>query len=122
MQKNENVHGGGEIFVSPSLSQLVNSPSIDSRTPDIIIAPNVGVTFTGGMAKISEHGGFSNDDRNVMLLVSNSRIPSATFTSQVETRQIAPTILQVLGINQNLLQAVLQEKTQVLPDLITRRE
>ena len=31
-------------------------------------------------------------------------------------------ILQVLGINPNLPQAVLQEKTQVLPDLITRRE
>jgi predicted AlkP superfamily pyrophosphatase or phosphodiesterase len=117
LQKNENVYGGGEIFVGPALSQLFNSPSIDSRTPDIIIAPNVGVTFTGGKAKISEHGGFSNDDRNVMLLVSNSRISPSIYTSQVETRQIAPTILQALGINPNLLQAVLQEKTQVLPGL-----
>jgi arylsulfatase A-like enzyme len=100
LQKNENVYGGGEIFVGPALNQLFNSPSIDSRTPDIIIAPNVGVTFTGGKAKVSEHGGFSNDDRNVILLVSNSRISAATFTSQVETRQVAPTILQALGINQ----------------------
>jgi arylsulfatase A-like enzyme len=117
LQKNENVYGGGEIFVGPALSQLFNSPSIDSRTPDIIIAPNVGVTFTGGKAKISVHGGFSNDDRNVMLLVSNSRISPSIYTSQVETRQIAPTILMALGINPNLLQAVLQEKTQVLPGL-----
>jgi hypothetical protein len=75
------------------------------------------VTFTGGKAKVSEHGGFSNDDCNVVLLVSNNRISAATFTSQVETRQIAPTILMALGINPSLLQAVLQEKTQVLPGL-----
>jgi predicted AlkP superfamily pyrophosphatase or phosphodiesterase len=117
LQKNENVYGGGEIFVGPALNQLFNNPSIDSRTPDIIIAPNVGVVYTGGTGKVSEHGGFSNDDRNVILLVSNNRISAATFTSQVETRQIAPTILMALGINPNLLQAVLQEKTQVLPGL-----
>jgi hypothetical protein len=75
------------------------------------------VTYTGGKAKISEHGGSSNDDRNVILLVSNSRISATTFTGMVETRQIAPTILQALGINPNLLQAVLQEKTQALPGL-----
>ena len=82
------------------------------------MAPNVGVTFTGGKSKISEHGGFSNDDRSVILLVSNSRLSATTFTSQVETRQIAPTILQALGINPNLLQAVLEEKTLALPGLV----
>jgi hypothetical protein len=117
LQKNENVYGGGEIFWGPALSQLFNSPSIDSRTPDIIIAPNVGVTFTGGMAKISEHGGFSNDDRNVLLVISNSRLSPSTYTSQVETKQIAPTILKALGLDPNLLQAVLLEKTLVLPGL-----
>jgi hypothetical protein len=90
---------------------------VDSRTPDIIVAPNVGVTYTGGHKKISEHGGSSYDDRNVILLVSNSRISGTTVTSQVETRQIAPTILKVLGIDPNSLQAVLQEKTQILPGL-----
>ncbi len=99
--------GGGEVFSGPSLDLIFNNPSFDSRTPDIVVAPNVGVTYTGGKAKISEHGGFSNDDRNVMLLVSNIRIPHATVTSQVETRQIASTIVQVLGQNPNLLQAVL---------------
>ena len=118
LQKNEAVYGGGEIFAGPALNLLFNSPSIDSRTPDIIVAPNVGVTFTGGKSKISEHGGFSNDDRSVILLVSNSRLSATTLTSQVETRQIAPTILQALGLNPNLLQAVLEEKTLALPGLV----
>ena len=109
--------GGGEIFSGPSLDLLFNSPSFDSRTPDIAVAPNVGVIYTGGKGKVSEHGGFSNDDRNVMLLVSNINIPQATVASPVETRQIAPTIVQVLGQNPNLLQAVLREGTQVLPGI-----
>jgi len=117
LQKNENVFGGGEIFWGPALNQLFNNPSIDSRTPDIIIAPNVGVTFTGHKSKIAEHGGFSNDDRNVVLLVSNSHLSATTFTSQVETKQVAPTILKALGLDPNSLQAVLQEKTPVLPGL-----
>jgi hypothetical protein len=118
LQKNEAVFGGGEIFWGPSLTLAFNSPSTDSRTPDIIVAPNVGVTYTGGMAKISEHGGSSNDDRNVILVVSNSRLSATTFTGTVETRQIAPTILKALGIDPNQLQAVLQEKTEVLPGLV----
>jgi len=28
------------------------------RTPDIIVAPNVGVVYTGGTKKVAEHGGF----------------------------------------------------------------
>src|SRR5262249_23660977 len=109
LQKNENVYGGGGNFWGPWVNKLFHHPSIDSRTPDIIIAPNVGVTFTGGKSKISEHGGFSNDDRNVVLIVSNSHLPATTFTSQVETKQVAPTILKALGLDPNLLQAVLQE-------------
>jgi hypothetical protein len=117
LQASEAIIGGGEIFAGPSLNLLFNNPSFDSRTPDIVVAPNVGVTFTGGKSKVSEHGGFSNDDRNVMLLVSNINMSPATVTGPVETRQIAPTILQVLGRQPSLLQAVSLEKTQVLPGL-----
>ena len=50
----------------------------DSRTPDIIVAPNVGVVYTGSAKKQSEHGGFANDDTNVMMLVSNPSIEQST--------------------------------------------
>lgn len=107
--------GGGEIFSGPLLGLMF--PLSDSRTPDIIVAPNVGVVYTGGTKKIAEHGGFANDDRNVMLLVSNPSISAATVTNQVETRQIAPTILTALGLDPDKLQAVQQENTTVLPQL-----
>ncbi len=117
LEKNESVYGGGEIFWGPALSNLFGSPRVDPRVPDIAIAPNVGVVYTGGKAKVSEHGGFSNDDRNVLLVVSNSRISPSTINGQVETRQIAPTILQILGLDPNALQAVRKERTVALPGL-----
>ena len=73
-------------------------PGGDPRTPDIIVAPNVGVVYTGSAKKQSEHGGFAHDDTNVMLLVSNPDIKAQTVTSFVETDQVAPTILQLLGL------------------------
>jgi len=114
---NENIDGGGEIFAGPMLDLIFNDPLVDSRTPDIIVAVNVGVVYTGHKAKVSEHGGFANDDRNVMLLVSNPALAGATFTGQVETRQIAPTVVKALGLDPNQLQAVQQEGTVELPGL-----
>ena len=90
----------------------------DPRTPDIIVAPNVGVVYTGSSKKQSEHGGFAHDDTNVMLLVSNPGIEKArTVTSFVETTQVAPTILQILGLDPSSLDAVRKEGTPVLPGL-----
>src|SRR5215472_10340603 len=70
-----NVAGIGQIFWGSSLSQLFNAPGVppsgDSRTPDIIVSPNNGVTYSGSSKKLAEHGGFSHDDTNVMILVSN---------------------------------------------------
>jgi len=59
----------------------------------------------------------ANDDRNVLLVVSNPGLKPATFNSQVETRQIAPTVLNALGLDPNQLQAVQQEGTTELPGL-----
>jgi Type I phosphodiesterase / nucleotide pyrophosphatase len=117
MAANEDLFGQGEIFAGTSLMLQFNNPLTDSRVPDIIIAPNVGVIYTGGTAKVAEHGGFAYDDRNVMLLVSNPEYKASTFNDQVETRQIAPTILKALGLDSNLLQAVQSEHTETLPGL-----
>jgi len=114
---NENLFGQGEIFAGPSLTLQFNDPLIDSRTPDIIVAPNVGVIYTGGTAKVAEHGGFAYDDRNVLLIVSNPSYKRSTFNDQVETRQIAPTIVKALGLDPNLLSAVKSEHTETLPGL-----
>jgi hypothetical protein len=100
---------------------MFNAPGLppfgDSRVPDIIVAPKVGVVYTGSSSKQAEHGGFAHDDTNVMMLVSNPSMQDSTVTSWVETAQVAPTILQVLGLDPNQLQGVQAEGTPVLPGL-----
>jgi hypothetical protein len=116
-----NIAGIGEIFSGPALTQLFNAPGLppngDPRTPDILVTPNIGVTYSGSTKKLAEHGGFSHDDTNVMMLLSNPGLQGATVTSPVETMQVAPTILQALGLNPNALQSVVMEGTQVLPGI-----
>jgi arylsulfatase A-like enzyme len=79
------------------------------------VQPNVGVVYTKSTSKQAEHGGFAHDDTNVMLLVSNPHIHPKTVTSFVETMQVAPTILDILGFDPSALDAVRMEGTQVLP-------
>ncbi len=117
LSANEDLFGQGEIFAGTSLMLQFNNPLTDSRTPDIVVAPNVGVIYTGGTGKVAEHGGFAYDDRNVMLIVSNPKYKASTFVNQVETRQIAPTIIKALGLDPNLLSAVKAEHTETLPGL-----
>jgi hypothetical protein len=58
---------------------------------------------------------FAADDTNVMLLVSNPSIRARSVTSSVETTQVAPTVLKLLGLNPRSLDAVRVEGTPVLP-------
>jgi hypothetical protein len=131
LEANAKEAGIGQIFYGPSLETMFNAPGVpttpgpccrlreggDPRTPDIIVAPNVGVVYTGSAKKQSEHGGFAHDDTNVMLLVSNPGIRAHTNTSFVETSQVAPTILQLIGLDPSALDAVRIEGTPVLPNL-----
>jgi hypothetical protein len=118
--------GLGQIFYGASLEPMFNPPGLppngDPRTPDIIVQPNVGVIYTGSSKKQAEHGGFAHDDTNVMMLVSNPGFEASTVTSFVETTQVAPTILQALGLDPASLDAVQKEGTPVLPGLTFKQD
>jgi len=107
--------GLGQIYYGPSLILNFNDPKVDPRTPDIIVTPNVGVTYTGSTKKLEEHGGFSHDDTSVILLLSNPAFQPKTVSVAVGTAQVAPTILRALHLNPLALDAVRAEGTAVLP-------
>jgi arylsulfatase A-like enzyme len=111
----------GEIFVGSNFTTMFSTPGLppkgDSRTPDLIVQPNIGHTYTGSTKKLAEHGGFEFDDTNVMMLVSNPRVRAKTVHAWAETIQVAPTILRALGLDPRRLDAVRAEGTAVLPDL-----
>ena len=76
----------------------------------------VGVVYTGGKGKIAEHGGANPADRDVPIVVYAPGVVRPDVSSQwVETTQIAPTILRLLGLDPHALQAVQIEGTDVLP-------
>ena len=54
--------------------------------------------------------------------MSNPHFRPITVTSPVETSQVAPTILEILGLDPNWLQAVQIEHTQALPAIQFRGE
>jgi arylsulfatase A-like enzyme len=83
--------------------------------PDIIGIAQYGVVYTGHKSKIAEHGGNHTEDRNVPILLSWPGAPTGTtVSSPVETTQIAPTILKLLGLDPHELQAVQIEGTPAL--------
>ena len=113
--------GLGEIYYGPSLALNYNvgglEPGEDSRSPDIIVTPNVGVTYSGSTSMIGDHGGFAHDDTNVMLLVANPSFAPQTVSAEAQTIQVAPTMLQALGLDPASLDAVKIEGTTVLPEV-----
>jgi hypothetical protein len=112
--------GLGQFYYGPSLALNYNDPNKDPRTPDIIVTPNVGVTYSGSHKKQAEHGGFAHDDTNVILLLSHPDFDRKTVKAEVGTAQVAPTILKALGIDPRALDAVRAEGTGVLPALDLR--
>jgi hypothetical protein len=113
---NQQLLGIQEIFAGQSLIDKFNSPLVDPRTPDIILKVNTGVIFTGG-SKIAEHGGFNEDDVHTALLLSMDSMPPAVVKTATTNQQVAPTIIQALGLNPFSLDAVRQEQIGVLPFL-----
>ena len=113
--------GLGEIYYGPTLALNYNVGGLgagqDPRTPDIIVTPNIGVTYSGSTTMIGDHGGFGHDDTNVMLLVANPAFTAQTVSATTRTAQVAPTILQALGLNPAALDAAKAEGTSALPEV-----
>jgi hypothetical protein len=118
MPVNQQALGIQEIFAGQSLRNKFNNPGADPRTPDIILKVNTGVIFTGG-TKLSEHGGFNEDDVHTALLLSLDGMDRAVVKSAVTNQQVAPTILQALSLDPNELDAVRKEQIHVLPFLFS---
>jgi hypothetical protein len=108
--------GVKRVYAGAEAAKLIGVPYLDPRVPDIIGIAEHGVVYTGGQAKIAEHGGDDVQDRNVPILVSLPGISSGkVISAPLETTEIAPTILSLLGLNPRSLDAVRTQGTPVLP-------
>ena len=107
--------GLSQIYTGAAAASVIGVDVSDPRVPDVIGITQYGVVYTGHKGKIAEHGGDHFDDRNVPILLSWPGAPGGiAVTTPVETTQIAPTILKLLGLDPHELQAVRVEQTPTL--------
>jgi hypothetical protein len=121
LEQNATAIGLGEIYYGPTLALNYNKggweTGDDPRSPDIIVTPNEGVTYSASTTMIGDHGGFEHDATNVVLFISNPNFTAHTVSAPTATAQVAPTILKALGLNPSALDAVRAERTAVLPEV-----
>ena len=110
--------GLSKILAGSEAANSIGVTTADQRVPDVIGYAKVGSVYAkSSLSKIAEHGGHAIADRHVPIVVSGAGIPHQIVDKHVDTIQIAPTILHLLGLNPEELQAVKMEGTKVLPEL-----
>jgi hypothetical protein len=108
-----------QIFAGVESAKFFGVPNSDPHHPDVFGISQVGTIYTTG-SKIAEHGGDNPGDRDVPLVVyAPTNVSPGQSDQWVENTQVAPTILKLLGLDPNQLQAVKEEGTQVLPGIET---
>jgi hypothetical protein len=105
-----------KIYAGKAADRFFGVSASDPNHPNVWGVVKVGVVYTGGKKKIAEHGGSNPADRDVPIIVyAPGTVGHQTVTHEVETTQIAPTILKLLGLEPRALKAVRIEGTPVLP-------
>jgi hypothetical protein len=105
-----------KIYAGDAAADFFGVPASDPRHPDVFGRVQIGVVYTGA-TKIAEHGGDNLGDRDVPIVVYAPGVKPRVSHQWVETTQVAPTILRLLGLDPDALRAVRIEGTQVLPGI-----
>ena len=106
------------IYVGDEAADFIGVTSNVDRVPDVIGIAKQGSVYAGGsLSKIAEHGGDAAQDRHVPIVLWGGGVEHEWIDDKVETTQIAPTIVRLLGLPPQELKAVQLEGTEVLPDL-----
>jgi hypothetical protein len=107
-----------DIYSGARLTLTLNSPMKDSRTPDIILQPELGVLWTSQNDQASvAHGGMLDEETHVALLVSGSQLTGRYDPTYVPTTQLGPLLLRALGMEKFDLQALHLEHSPALPGI-----
>ncbi|TLZ12918.1 MAG: hypothetical protein E6K31_05285 [Gammaproteobacteria bacterium] len=106
-----------QIYAGAAAAELIGVPASDDRVPDIIGIAAIGTVYSNPakIKKIAEHGGDAPQDRHVPIVLWGAGVNRVRVDEAVETAQIAPTVLEALGLPAQELKGVKLEHTQALP-------
>jgi hypothetical protein len=106
-----------QIYAGEEAAELIGVRPADARVPDVIGIATVGTVYSNPakIKKIAEHGGDAAQDRHVPVIVWSAGTRARSVDERVETTQIAPTILTLLGFDADALAAAREEDIEVLP-------
>jgi hypothetical protein len=104
------------IYAGEEAAEFIGVAADDDRVPDLIGIAKQGSVYAGTkLSKIAEHGGDAEQDRHVGLVIFGAGVRAAEIEERVETTQVAPTVLGLLGLPTHALKAVRVEGTRELP-------
>ena len=113
-------HSGlAKIWAGADAANFFGVPVDDGRYPDVFGEVQEGVVYAKP-TKLAEHGGMNTGDRHVLMVVNGPGVPAQVDSAPVDTAQVAPTILTLLGLDPDALTAVTTEGTRTLPGLSAR--
>jgi hypothetical protein len=113
-------HSGlAQIWAGSAAANFFGVPVDNGNYPDVFGKVQEGIVYAKP-TKLAEHGGMNAGDRHVLMVVNGPDIPAQVEQSSVETTQVAPTVLALLGLDPNNLTAVQDEGTQLLPGVVAR--
>ena len=110
--------GVQEIDSGARLALTLNSPRTDSRMPDIVLQPELGVIWGApGDTQLAAHGGMLDEDTHVALLISGAQLTGRYDPTYVPTTQLGPLLLRALGMEKFDLRALHLEHSPALPGI-----
>ena len=107
------------ILAGDEAAEFIGMAQSDDRVPDVIGIATVGTVYSSPthIKRIAEHGGDAPQDRHVPIVVWGAGVHYVQVDDRVETTQIAPTVLEALGLPARELEAVELEHTEALPGI-----
>jgi hypothetical protein len=110
-----------KVLTGQDLASAVQGNSLippgDDRAPDLIVQYKPGVLLSSS-PKRAEHGGLSEEDSHIALILGGAiptNLQGTTVNDQLLDTQLAPTMLEALGLDPALLQGAVIDHTTALP-------
>jgi len=89
---------GVEEVITKDRFPEFNLPAWSDQAGDIIVIASEGRMFTGTMEKLGQHGGLTEWDIRIPLILSGPGVPAGKASREASVVDVVPTICHLLGV------------------------